>query len=126
MTARTVLIVEDQAILRTLLKKYLSQGGFSVEEAANGVDALQRLTRPEPVDVIVLDVRMPRMDGMQTAARLRQLPAHVATPILFCTATPPDELTVPDSAKPFGVLHKPFEHEEILSSVAHVLQNQSA
>ena len=68
----TIAVVDDDAIVRSALTTYLRSGGFTiVHEVTNGEDALIAITR-RPVDVVIMDVRMPRLDGIQTTAELRQ------------------------------------------------------
>lgn len=68
----TVALVDDDPIVRSALASYLRAGGFSVlHEAADGLEALEVITR-EPVDVVIMDVRMPRLDGIRTTAELRR------------------------------------------------------
>ena len=68
---RTVLLVDDDQNLREVAHYALSQAGFRVEEAANGRDALAA-ARARPPDLIVLDVRMPEMDGLEVCRELRK------------------------------------------------------
>ncbi|WP_170174112.1 MULTISPECIES: fused response regulator/phosphatase [Pseudoalteromonas] len=80
-----VLVVDDQPINCTLLKVMLEQQGYNVLLAGNGVEALALLEK-EAIDIVLLDVLMPIMDGYETAARIKKLSSDVYLPIIFITA----------------------------------------
>ncbi|MFV0451952.1 MAG: response regulator [Propioniciclava sp.] len=85
----TVAIVDDDAIVRSALASYLEAGGFDVvHQATNGHEALAAITR-EPVDVVIMDVRMPKMDGIRTTAELRRRVPR--TKIIVITSFDEDE-----------------------------------
>jgi signal transduction histidine kinase len=81
----TILLVDDDPTKRFALKTVLAPLGEAVVEAASGADALRQLLRQE-FAVILLDVRMPIMDGFDTAHLIRQRPRSAVTPIIFVTA----------------------------------------
>jgi two-component system, sensor histidine kinase and response regulator len=81
----SILIVDDDSTKRFALKTVLATLGENVVEAASGADALRQLLRQE-FAVILLDVRMPGMDGFETAQLVRQRPRSELTPIIFVTA----------------------------------------
>jgi signal transduction histidine kinase len=81
----SILIVDDDSTKRFALKTILAPLGENVVEAASGADALRQLLRQE-FAVILLDVRMPGMDGFETAQLVRQRPRSELTPIIFVTA----------------------------------------
>jgi two-component system, sensor histidine kinase and response regulator len=81
----SILIVDDDSTKRFALKTILAPLGEEVVEAASGADALRQLLRQE-FAVILLDVRMPGMDGFETAQLIRQRPRSELTPIIFVTA----------------------------------------
>ncbi len=81
----TILVVEDHAISRTMLSKLLGYKGYRVLEAADGVEALSRAETERP-DLIITDVVMPTMDGLELVRRLRVDPALKDTPAIFYTA----------------------------------------
>jgi two-component system, sensor histidine kinase and response regulator len=83
--AVSILIVDDDSTKRFALKTVLAPLGEDVVEAASGADALRRLLRQE-FAVILLDVRMPGIDGFETAQLVRQRPRSELTPIIFVTA----------------------------------------
>ena len=80
-----ILIVDDDATKRFALRAILSPLGQNVIEAASGADALRQLLRQD-FAVVLLDVRMPVMDGFETAQLIRQRPRSELTPIIFVTA----------------------------------------
>lgn len=69
---RTVLIVDDASLVRLYYRRALEQAGFEVEEALNGLEALEKLLSLR-VDLIIVDVNMPQMDGIRFLERLRAL-----------------------------------------------------
>lgn len=82
---RTVLIVDDEQMARTLLRLMLVRVGFHVVEAENGYDALKKIEL-EPPHVVLLDVMMPGMDGFTVCEKLRQDPKTVHLPVIMLSA----------------------------------------
>ncbi|MHB8763429.1 MAG: putative bifunctional diguanylate cyclase/phosphodiesterase, partial [Deferrisomatales bacterium] len=79
-----VLVVDDQAFARRVLRDWLEAAGYAVEEAGDGAEALERFGRIRP-DLVLLDVVMPVMDGFTACAELRKMPAGANAPILIMT-----------------------------------------
>jgi CheY-like chemotaxis protein len=92
MQGKTVLVVEDEAETRALIKEHLQQAGLKTVLAANGVEAEAALEEGHPA-LIVLDLVMPVMDGTAFLQRLRSNPARVEIPVVICTgkALSPEE-----------------------------------
>jgi two-component system, sensor histidine kinase and response regulator len=84
-TRGRVLVVDDNETNRIFVEETLAPEGYEVVTAASGAEALERFLEARP-DCVLLDVRMPGMDGFQTIERLRQLPEGRETPVLFLTA----------------------------------------
>jgi CheY-like chemotaxis protein len=82
---KSVLVVDDDELVLALVEADLRQAGFAVLTAANGKEALATALR-EPVDIIVSDVSMPEMDGLEFCELIRQSPEHVDIPFIFLTA----------------------------------------
>lgn len=82
MSEQTVLICDDEAPLRRMLKDHLTECGYSVTEASNGCELLERLSDQQP-DLIILDVRMPVKDGLSALKDLRQTSS---VPVMMLTA----------------------------------------
>jgi two-component system alkaline phosphatase synthesis response regulator PhoP len=116
---KTILVVDDEERLTSLLEAYLQQEGFRVVTAGNGLEALE-VVRRGPPDLIVLDIMMPEMDGVEF---LRVLRAQHSTPVILLTAR------VGDEDKIIGLelgaddyLTKPFRPRELLARVRAVLR----
>jgi len=80
-----VLVVDDDEIIRGAAREFLTEAGFLVSEAENGVRGSAGAGKPS-TDIILLDVMMPEMDGFATASAVRHLPGCDAVPILIMTA----------------------------------------
>ena len=89
------LVVEDDANERALLAGYLRLCGFRVSEAIDGLDALEFL-KVHPVDLVVLDMRMPRMNGLETLAAINQLPHLKQTKVVVVSGEDRNELDTTD------------------------------
>ncbi len=117
-----ILIVEDEPHIRELLRMQLELNGFEVEEACDGVEALEQAERLHP-DVVLLDVMMPRMDGYETLRRLRASYSTRSIPVIMLTAKNTREDTMSgfrEGANDYIV--KPFERDELLLRVNNQLQ----
>jgi signal transduction histidine kinase len=113
-----VLIIDDDADIRTVTRLSLScVGGMDVIEAASGAEGVRKARRDKP-DVILLDMMMPAMDGVETLALLRAQPTTATTPVIFLTAEPAaaevERLTTLGAA---GVLLKPFNPDTLSAEV---------
>lgn len=118
-----ILVIDDDATLTGLLQHALNKAGYKVSIAYNGIDGLQLLYAEQP-DLIILDVMMPRMDGWETAQRIRKLSK---TPIIMLTAKDLEQ----DKLKGFacGVddyVTKPFSFAELTARVGAVLARSQA
>lgn len=82
----SVLVVDDDELARLHLKLTLSHEALAVRDVASGEQALE-LLRHQRFDIVLMDVRMPGLDGFTTCERLRQLPGQAATPVVMLTAT---------------------------------------
>ncbi|GGO46557.1 DNA-binding response regulator [Streptomyces daqingensis] len=123
MTAWKVLIVDDEPAVRDALRRSLTFEGYETALAVDGVDALEKAASYEP-DLILLDVLMPRMDGLTVARRLRASGRRV--PVLMLTArdTVGDRVTGLDAGAD-DYLVKPFELDELLARIRALLRRNS-
>jgi two-component system, response regulator, stage 0 sporulation protein F len=83
MKPATILIVDDEEHIRLLFKEELEDEGYTVDLASNGLDALDKLKRAA-YSVIVLDIKMPGMDGIQTLAEIKKI--NKDQPVILCSA----------------------------------------
>lgn len=113
----TVLVVDDEQILRTYMTRVLESEGYSVIEAENGVEALSLLSRKDSgvvVDLVITDVRMPRMGGRALAANLAQ--DRTSPPVLFVSGSHmPSDVSGP-------LLRKPFMPDDLSALARKLLQ----
>jgi two-component system response regulator MprA len=118
-----ILIVDDEPAVREALQRSLAFEGYSTEVAVDGLDALARAESYGP-DLIVLDIQMPRMDGLTAARRLRA--TGTTTPILMLTArdTVGDRVTGLDAGAD-DYLVKPFELDELFARIRALLRRSS-
>ncbi len=83
---RSALVVDDSMLIRHTVCRFLEERGFTVESAANGVEALEVLDTMTP-DCIVTDLQMPKMSGLELIAALRSRPSTASIPIIVLTGT---------------------------------------
>jgi phosphate regulon transcriptional regulator PhoB len=120
--AHRVLIVEDEPDIRDLLVFHLERDGYQVSQARGGTDAL-RQAQASPPDLVLLDLMLPEMDGLEVCRRLRQNPLTQAVPIVMLTARGDEVdrvLGLEMGADDYVV--KPFSPRELVARVRAVLR----
>jgi CheY-like chemotaxis protein len=110
LTLKTILMVEDEADIQMVAQLALeSVGGFTVEICSSGQEAVQMAPELAP-DLIILDVMMPGMDGLETFNALRAIPQLANTPVIFMTAkVQPHEVVEYKALGALDVISKPFD-----------------
>ncbi|MFZ3498650.1 response regulator transcription factor [Streptomyces sp. 5.8] len=118
-----ILVVDDEPAVREALRRSLAFEGYGTQTAVDGLDALDKADSYAP-DLIILDIQMPRMDGLTAARRLRA--AGSTTPVLMLTArdTVGDRVTGLDAGAD-DYLVKPFELDELFARVRALLRRSS-
>ncbi|WP_426959831.1 phosphate regulon transcriptional regulator PhoB [Muricoccus radiodurans] len=123
---QTILVVEDEAALLTLLRYNLEKAGFRVEEAADGPEALMRVAETKP-DLVLLDWMLPALSGLEVCRQLRRRPETRDLPIIMVTARAEDA----DSVRALDTgaddhIAKPFAVEALLARIRALLRRTGA
>jgi two-component system chemotaxis response regulator CheY len=125
-TAGTILIVDDSRTMRGMIRAALTDGGYQVLEAGDGIEGVTTL-QAHTVQAIVTDVNMPRMDGLAFVRAVRQDSRFARTPILMLTTEGAAEMKAAGKAAgATGWLVKPFRPEDLRQVVAKVLERAQA
>ena len=114
----TVLVIDDDRGIRSLLAGVLGDAGWDVTEASNGFSGLRRAEQDAP-DLILLDLALPEMTGITVLDELQRQPSTRAVPVVAVTGHPDWLVDRLDGLH--GVLPKPFELDELVALVARVL-----
>ena len=118
---RSILTVDDSASMRQMLAFTLKHAGYQVVEAVDGQDALDKV-KDQPVDLVLTDQNMPRMDGLELVRRLRGMAQHRSVPILILTTESGDEMKQAGrAAGATGWLVKPFDPPRLLEVIGKVI-----
>ena len=117
-----ILVVDDEVDLAWALRQSLSDEGYEVSIAQDGKEALGAVARQRP-DLIVLDIKMPRMDGLEVCRQLRRDPRYAAVPILFLTvrSAVQDRIIGLDEGGD-DYLSKPFDLDELKARIRALLR----
>lgn len=114
----TILIVDDSSTVRQQVAAALQAASFTVVEAVDGEDALDKLKAHPAVNLILCDVNMPRLNGLDMLERLRALPQHAALPVLMLTTEgQPEYIARAKSLGAKGWLVKPFKPDLLVAAV---------
>lgn len=119
--AKCILVVDDSETVRQVLQLALGNAGYKVVEAEDGFDALEKLS-VVPVDMLITDLNMPNMDGLELIKKVRQEGHHRFTPIVMLTTESSEEKKKAGrEAGASGWIVKPFKPEQLLKVVKMVL-----
>ncbi len=123
MNALKILVVDDESRMRKLVKDFLEREGFQVVEAGDGIEALDLFYKDKEIDLIVLDVMMPKMDGWEVCEEIRQ---HSKIPIIMLTAKSDEK----DELKGFDLgvdeyISKPFSPKILVARISALLRRSN-
>jgi two-component system, chemotaxis family, chemotaxis protein CheY len=119
---KTIMTVDDSASLRQMICVVLRGSGYQVVEAVDGADGLCKLANRE-LDLVLTDVNMPKMDGLEFTRRLRAMPQYKFTPIVLLTTE--SHLDKKQQGKAAGAtawIVKPFDPDQLLAVVKKVMR----
>lgn len=118
---KTILIVDDSAPLRAVVSTTLTEAGYQVLQADDGINALPLLDGRK-IHLIISDIYMPQMDGLSFVAAARQLPAYKFVPMMMLTKEAADDkMLVAQQLGAKAWLVKPFVAAQLLKAVAKLL-----
>ena len=117
--AKRVLIVDDEELIRELLRRALSEAGYQVEQAADGAAGLERL-KSSSFDVVLLDIWMPRMNGLEVLASLHELPSPPRVIVMTADHTP-ETLLNAIREEAYLYIGKPFSPSTLVDLVGKAL-----
>ena len=118
--AEKILVVDDERAIRELVTLVLARAGYEVVRAADGRESIELAAKEHP-DLIILDMRMPGLHGVDTCRELRSRQQTVGIPILVLTGYMENEKEAMDAGVD-GFLAKPFRPEELIARVKALLR----
>ena len=113
------MVIDDASLVRLYYRKALEPAGFQVEEALNGIEALEKLMR-SPADLLIVDVNMPQMDGFTFLQALRRQEISLAsTPaLMISTESGPQDFAAARAAGANFYMVKPVDRDELVECVS--------
>lgn len=120
---KTILLVDDSATILLSISNILSKAGYSAEKAANAEEALKKLQGGLKIDLLVTDLNMPGMNGIDLIKEVRKMPAYKFVPILFLTTESQQSKKVEaKAAGASGWIVKPATADELLNTIKLVIR----
>ena len=119
---KTILTVDDSPTVRQMTSLVLQGAGYAVIEAVDGNDALAKLTGTE-VDLVLTDINMPVMDGIEFTRQLRAIPEYKFIPVIMLTTeSQPEKKQQGKAAGATGWIVKPFNQDQLLAVIKKVMR----
>ena len=118
---KKILVIDDDLNIQEILENVLSELGYKIDLASDGSQALKRINQDKP-DLIIMDIRLPDIDGISLCRQIRQLKETSEMPILMLTAL--SDLTTYHDAKLFGAVDyivKPFDLDLLREKIEKIL-----
>jgi two-component system chemotaxis response regulator CheY len=123
-TMKTVLVVDDSSTVRQQVSMALKQAGFAILEAADGQEGIDMVNAHRYIDMVVCDVNMPVLDGLEMVERIKSRPEHRALPILMLTTEgQPSMIKRAKQAGAVGWIVKPFDANQLVQAAKHLTKS---
>lgn len=120
---KTIMLVDDSATILLSISNILSKAGYGVEKAANAAEGLAKFSSGAKIDLLITDLNMPGMNGIDFIKEVRKLPSYKFMPILFLTTESQQAKRVEaKAAGASGWLVKPATADELLNTIKLVLK----
>lgn len=120
--SKTILIVDDSVSLRTVVRMALERSGYAVLEAGDGRQGLAQLEKAGKVNLIVSDVNMPNMGGIEFVAEVKKHPRHRFVPVIMLTTeNQRDKMEQGRAAGAKAWIVKPFDPPQLLDAVSKLI-----
>ena len=120
---RTIMLVDDSATILLSISSILSKAGYGVEKAPNAEEALRKFTGGVKADLLITDLNMPGMNGIELIREVRKLPAYKFMPILFLTTESQQSRKLEaKEAGASGWIVKPATADELLNTIKLVIK----
>lgn len=119
---KTIMTVDDSASVRQMVSFTLRKAGYDVVEATDGKDGLDKAGQKK-MDLIITDLNMPNMDGIQMIGSLRKVATYSFTPILMLTTeSQPEKKDAGRKAGATGWIVKPFNQDQLLAAIQKLMR----
>lgn len=120
---KTIFLVDDSATILLSISNILAKAGYAVEKAANAEDALKKFQANVKVDLLITDLNMPGMNGIELIREVRKLPAYKFMPILFLTTESQQaKRAEAKTAGASGWIVKPATADDLLNTIKLVIR----
>jgi two-component system chemotaxis response regulator CheY len=119
--AKTILVVDDSGTVRQQVSMALKQAGFEIVEAADGLEALSAIESNRDIDMVVCDVNMPNLNGLEMVEKVKARPENKSLPILMLTTEgQPSMIRRAKEAGAVGWIVKPFDANQLVQTAKHL------
>jgi two-component system chemotaxis response regulator CheY len=119
--AKTILVVDDSGTVRQQVSMALKQAGFETAEAADGREGLAMVDSNRKIDMVISDVNMPNMNGLEMVEKIKSKPENKALPILMLTTEgQPSMIKRAKEAGAVGWIVKPFNASQLVQTAKHL------
>lgn len=121
---KTILVVDDSGTVRQQVSIALKQAGFAILEAADGAQGLAAIESNRSIDMVVCDVNMPVLNGLEMVEQVKRNPEHKLLPILMLTTEgQPSLIKRAKAAGAVGWIVKPFDAKQLVQTAKHLTKS---